>query len=203
MQQSRLSKKTQKANKWNAFIKQEVEHINSELPAISEEEQEAVTADGIESIIEQQEMKGYAIHNTMISVCSDAQQTLESIDRELNDLHAHIGMEFILLRSSLLVVIPTPSIAFHFEGFCIARIQGLVKTHVEEVLDLKKKLKAEFDEWESERVQAALAENSNLNCEDDDVPTLLPNTETPTPPLESTTAAPVLSPAPSQPNPTT
>ncbi|KAG2101885.1 uncharacterized protein F5147DRAFT_776541 [Suillus discolor] len=33
MQQSHLLKKTRKVNKWNVFIKQEVQCINSDLPA--------------------------------------------------------------------------------------------------------------------------------------------------------------------------
>ncbi|KAG6369147.1 hypothetical protein JVT61DRAFT_1406 [Boletus reticuloceps] len=30
------------------------------------------------------------------------------------------------------------TLAFHFEGYCIAGVQGIAKTHIAEVLDLKK-----------------------------------------------------------------
>ncbi|KAG2360203.1 hypothetical protein BDR07DRAFT_1487320 [Suillus spraguei] len=168
-----------KVTMWNAFIKKEVEHHNSVLPAgkrrhkacklmpqicarwqeMDENQHTAETEVVIESIKECHEMKELSSHSVMLSTLVDANKTLEKVDRELTTLHSCTGIEFILLAvqgdtehwnqphifntahaaeffdSCLKTSLGT--LAFHFEGYCVA---GLAKTHVEEVLDLKKNL---------------------------------------------------------------
>ncbi|KAG1823320.1 hypothetical protein EV424DRAFT_1472053 [Suillus variegatus] len=117
MQRSRIRKGTRKANKWNAFVKKQVELHNAALPAgekrhkacelmseirarwqeLDEDQRTIETHDVIEILTERREMKELATHNTMVHAFNDAQRTLEKIDRELTALHSRTGVEFILL----------------------------------------------------------------------------------------------------------
>ncbi|KAG2119868.1 uncharacterized protein F5147DRAFT_767330 [Suillus discolor] len=195
MQCSRLHKGTRKANKWNAFVKKEVEHHNAALSAsekhhkacelmskicarwqeMDEDQCTIETQDVIETLTECREMKELATHNTMIHTFNDAQRTLEKIDQELMALHSHTGVEFILLSVQgdtehwnqphvfhmaraaeffdCCFKTSIGTLAFHFEGYCIAGVQGLAKTHLDEVLELKKKL----SELILQKLQAAAA----------------------------------------------
>ncbi|KAG2364322.1 hypothetical protein BDR07DRAFT_1375131 [Suillus spraguei] len=205
-------------------------NICTHWKAMSEEEQEAATADGIQSIIEQWEMKGYPIHNTMISmefiwlggfvlpgskIClvkTHVEEVL-NLKKKLKTAAAPVQVSRMyytnfnsIITSMYHVVLENwPLSKFCCPGDINSRNELRVLHHAWNMgtTHFQKLTEAEFEEWESERFQAVLANNSNFKCEDDDVPTLLPNTETPTPPLESPTAAPVLLPAPSQPNPAT
>ncbi|KAG1745381.1 uncharacterized protein EDB91DRAFT_1080309 [Suillus paluster] len=164
MQCSKLHKGTCKANKWNTFIKKEVERHNAALPAgekhhkacelmskirtcwqeMDKDQCTLETQDVIETLTEHREMKELATHNTMIHAFNDTQGTLEKIDCELTALHSRTGVEFILLAEFFDYCFKTSigTLAFRFEGYCIAGVQGLAKTHLDEVLKLKKKLKA-------------------------------------------------------------
>ncbi|KAG2151619.1 uncharacterized protein EDB93DRAFT_1040169, partial [Suillus bovinus] len=149
--------------------------IRAHWQELDEDQRTIETHDVIEILTERREMKELATHNTMVHAFNDAQRTLEKIDRELTALHSCTGVEFILLgvrgdtehwnqphvfhtaraaeffdccfKTSI------GTLAFRFEGYCIAGVQGLAKTHLDEVLDLKKKL----SELILQKLQAAAA----------------------------------------------
>ncbi|KAG1745411.1 uncharacterized protein EDB91DRAFT_1246280 [Suillus paluster] len=172
---------------------------------MDEDQRTAETEDVIESIKEHHEMKELSSHNVMLSALADANKTLE----KLTTLHSRTSIEFILLAvqgdtkhwnqphifnttcaaeffdSCLKTSLGT--LAFRFEGYCVAGVQGLAKTHVEEVLDLKKnlsemilqKLYAEFGDWETSRLDAAMAQmsdNTNIDPSTNNV-ALLPGSQ--------------------------
>ncbi|KAG0697179.1 hypothetical protein DFH29DRAFT_1003968 [Suillus ampliporus] len=126
------------------------------------DEREAIMEDAVGDLNDHQEMKELSQRNIPVSSFQDGKRTLASIDRELAALNARTGIEIIVLavRSDVdhfnqLHVFHTErardfftaclkssvhDIAFRLEGFCVAGVKGLARTHIEEVIQLKKQI---------------------------------------------------------------
>ncbi|KAG2355133.1 hypothetical protein BDR07DRAFT_1381731 [Suillus spraguei] len=122
------------------------------------EEQELAMDDLMLKISEQCEVKDLTVHNVPLH---NSRKTLESMDRELEALYTCMGMEIILFIVHSDVdhfnqphIFQTDHAASFFnacfgssinqvvlclEGYSVAGVQGMAKTHIQEVLEWKKK----------------------------------------------------------------
>ncbi|KAI9059665.1 hypothetical protein FKP32DRAFT_1606017 [Trametes sanguinea] len=115
LQHARVSSTKRKTNRWNAFLRNELQKKNNALPAgaprysssdkeviseisakwkaLSDEEKIAVTEDLVKELDEQKEMKALAVQSVPISAFHDVRATLDSVFEELRRLHARTGVE--------------------------------------------------------------------------------------------------------------
>ncbi|KAG2140270.1 uncharacterized protein EDB93DRAFT_1252909 [Suillus bovinus] len=135
--------------------------VSAQWKCINKEERSDATDDLMQSLTDQCEMKDLALHNVPLNAFQDGRKTLDSIDRKLSALNARTGMEILLfaVRSDVehfnqphifqtshtsaffdaCLGTSVGNIALCLEGFSIAGVQGMAKTHVQEVLEWKKK----------------------------------------------------------------
>ncbi|KAG1747806.1 uncharacterized protein EDB91DRAFT_1245291 [Suillus paluster] len=163
MQQSHLITHKRSVNRWNAFLSGKLKEHNEEheKQGLSKEKVCSIVAEVSTHLGDQHEVKELALHNVPLNAFQDGRKTLDSNDHELLALNAHTGMEILLfavcsdvehfnqlhifqtLRASAFfdacLGTSMGNIALHLEGFTIAGVQGMAKTHVEEVLEWKKK----------------------------------------------------------------
>ncbi|KAG2366994.1 hypothetical protein BDR07DRAFT_1258103, partial [Suillus spraguei] len=117
MQHSRLKSHKRGPNRWNAFVSGKLKEHNEELAQNGEtkqkvgafmaelsaqwkgmtmEEQELATDGLMLKIGEQHKVKELAVHNVPLHAFHDSRKTLESMDHELEALHARMGIEILL-----------------------------------------------------------------------------------------------------------
>ncbi|KAH9853145.1 hypothetical protein C2E23DRAFT_729112, partial [Lenzites betulinus] len=125
MQSTRLKTRQRKTSRWNAYLSQELQRRNADIPdggdrvrvsdsgvareigeqwkAMSKEEQETVTEGALLELQERHEGHKRGTHTVPIQAFHDTRSTLASIQRELEDLHARTGTEILLfaVRSDL------------------------------------------------------------------------------------------------------
>ncbi|KAG2743899.1 hypothetical protein P692DRAFT_20746183 [Suillus brevipes Sb2] len=141
-------------------VKELASRWNNMTKAAEEEE----TNDAVQSLEEFREMKNLALHNVPLNAFQDVRKTLETLDREARSLNARTGVEVLIIatRSNLdhfnqphlfhtqraadfldaCYGTSAMDVALRMEAFCIAGVQGVVKTHLQEVLALKKAISA-------------------------------------------------------------
>ncbi|KAH9850689.1 hypothetical protein C2E23DRAFT_734365, partial [Lenzites betulinus] len=118
MQSTRLKSRQRKTSRWNAYLSQELQRRNAELPegedrlrvsnvevsreiadmwkGMSKEEQEDATEDALLELNERHENHKKGTHTVPIQAFHDTCATLSSIQRELEDLHMRTGTEILL-----------------------------------------------------------------------------------------------------------
>ncbi|KAG2344253.1 hypothetical protein BDR05DRAFT_882795, partial [Suillus weaverae] len=129
---------------------QHAAEISACWKGMTKEEREAATEDVMIELVEQHENKALTPHNVPLNSFQD-----------LMKLHACTGTEILLIAvcanidhfnqphifqtahtvnffdSSIRTSVG--DVAIHLEGFCISGIKGLAKTHIQDLLELKKK----------------------------------------------------------------
>ncbi|KAG1837661.1 hypothetical protein F4604DRAFT_1942097 [Suillus subluteus] len=158
LQSAHRMKNKRSLSRWNAFVRQEMKHINDGIPqgenchkaaqhaaeisarwkGMTKEEREAATEGAMTELAEQHESKALAPHNVPLNSFQDVNKTLQSIDNQLAELHAPRTVDFF--DSSIGTSVG--DVAFRLEGFCISGVKGLAKTHIQDLLELKKKCQA-------------------------------------------------------------
>ncbi|KAG1736612.1 uncharacterized protein EDB91DRAFT_1249918 [Suillus paluster] len=149
---------------WNAFVRQEVKCANDVLPPGTEcQKAPAMMKDLSERWKDMLKDEHEAIMEDAVGDLNDhGKRTLASIDRKLAALNARTGMKIIMLavhsdvdhfnqphvfhteRAHDFFTACLKSLvhdfAFRLEGFCVAGVQGLAKTHIKEVIQLKRQI---------------------------------------------------------------
>ncbi|KAG1858515.1 hypothetical protein F4604DRAFT_1589498 [Suillus subluteus] len=117
LQSTRRTKNKHSLSRWNAFVRQEMKHINDGIPqgenrhkaaqhaaeisarwkGMTKEEREAATEGAMTELAEQCESKALAPHNVPLNSFQDVNKTLQSIDNQLAELHACTGTEILLI----------------------------------------------------------------------------------------------------------
>ncbi|KAG1766623.1 hypothetical protein EV702DRAFT_1204089 [Suillus placidus] len=165
MQQSRKTVNKRPATRWNAFIRQEVKCANDALPPgtehqkapammkdlsecwkdMSKDEREAITEDAIGDLNDHREMKELSQRNIALAALN-ARTGMEIIVLAVRSdvdhfnqphvFHTERARDFFTacLKSSV------HDIAFRLEGFCVVGVKGLARTHIEEVIQLKRQI---------------------------------------------------------------
>ncbi|KAF9789649.1 hypothetical protein BJ322DRAFT_991516, partial [Thelephora terrestris] len=112
------SRSTRGVSRWNAFQKLELrpdlsseenpgvvnltavtKEISARWQSLSKEDRIRVTAGCVEEIKEEREAKSLGTHNVPLRAFYDARGTLQSVEKELSQLHARTGFEFFLIAS--------------------------------------------------------------------------------------------------------
>ncbi|RDB25797.1 hypothetical protein Hypma_006603 [Hypsizygus marmoreus] len=183
MQISRLQKTQKNAGPWNAFVSKEVKRINDERPAgepkkkvheligqisekwrtLSNDEQKNTTEDVLTSLHDTREMRELASHNVPIASFHDVRVTLETLDEEIQRLHARTRIEVALIavRSSsehynrphvlttsdrvsdffqLTIKENILDVAVRMEAYMLSGIHGVVGNYVQEMILLRKQI---------------------------------------------------------------
>ncbi|KAG2154475.1 uncharacterized protein EDB93DRAFT_1248271 [Suillus bovinus] len=162
-----------------------VKELASRWNNMTKAAQEEETNDAVQSLKEFREMKNLALHNVPLNAFQDARS-----------LNAHTGVEVLIIatRSNLdhfnqphlfhtqraadfldaCYGTSAMDVALHMEAFCITGVQGVAKTHLQEVLALKKAIsvlilwklqaeaapfkvpQAELKDWEDQQFEEAL-----------------------------------------------
>ncbi|KAH9847641.1 hypothetical protein C2E23DRAFT_711718, partial [Lenzites betulinus] len=138
-----------------------IQQLSTQWNAISKEEQIAATDNVLEELKERNENLKKGTHTVAIQAFHDARATVESLEKELEHLHARTGIEALLFITRSTTSSYVQPFAFHtsgrlaefvhaltnsnmsefalkMEGYCLSGIQGVANNYVQGLVALKK-----------------------------------------------------------------
>ncbi|RDB30730.1 hypothetical protein Hypma_005885 [Hypsizygus marmoreus] len=183
MQGSRLKKNHKNAGSWNAFVSMEVKRINDELPegvprkkaneligqiamkwhTLSDEEKRSCTKDALSKLQDAREMRLLGSHNVPINAFHDTRVTLQTLEDEIEHLHARTGVEILMIavrskkehfnrphvvttsdRISDFIELTAKEnvfdLAVRLEAYMLSGVEGVVRNYVQEMCHIRSQL---------------------------------------------------------------